>query len=189
MSEPEAAPVARGLAPADLRHFLLRRLHSLSGVVPIGAFFFVHMYTNYQAVGAGGPARFDEHVKNLQENPAIVWAEIFGIGVPILFHALYGLFIAGEARFNAGRYRFGANWRYVLQRVTGVLLLFFIAYHVWNTRLATVFNPEDFAASHGHISFAYMSEYLTATHFGVPTWLIYVVGVVATTFHLANGRW
>jgi len=177
------------LRSADLRHFVLRRLHSLSGIVPIGAFLLIHLYTNYQAVGPGGPARFDEEVRHLQENPLVVWAEILGIGLPIAFHAFYGLFLAGEGRWNTGRYRYGANWRYVFQRVSGVLLLFFIGYHVWMTRLRTVVAPELFTDNHGHVSFSYMSEYLQSAHFGVPTWALYVVGVSAATLHLANGLW
>jgi succinate dehydrogenase / fumarate reductase cytochrome b subunit len=177
------------LSPADLRHFALRRLHSLTGIVPIGVFLLVHFYTNYQAVGPGGPARFDESVRHLQENPLIVWVEILGLGLPIAYHAFYGLFLAGEGRWNLGRYRFGANWRYAFQRVTGVLLLFFIAYHVWMTRLRTVVSPELFTDNHGHVSWAYMNDYLTSVHFGVPTWALYVVGVTAATLHLANGLW
>jgi succinate dehydrogenase / fumarate reductase cytochrome b subunit len=177
------------LAPADFRHFLLRRLHSLTGILPIGGFLLVHFYTNYQAVGPGGPERFNDGVKHLQENPVIIFAEILGIGLPILYHAFYGIFLAGEGRWNLGRYRYGANWRYAFQRVSGVLLVFFIGYHVWMTRLRTVFSPELFTDNHGHISYAYMAEYLNAVHLGVPVWALYVVGVTAATLHLANGLW
>jgi succinate dehydrogenase / fumarate reductase, cytochrome b subunit len=177
------------LAPADFRHFLLRRLHSLTGIIPIGAFLLIHFYTNYQAVGPGGAERFNEEVRHLQENPLIIWAELFGIGAPILFHAFYGLFLAGEGRWNVGRYGYRANWRYVFQRISGVLLLFFIGYHVWMTRLRTVFYPEMFTTNGGHVSFDYMHGYLTEAHLGLPTWILYVVGVTAATLHLANGLW
>ena len=30
--------------------FLLRKLHQLTGIVPLGMFFFVHMYTNSAAM-------------------------------------------------------------------------------------------------------------------------------------------
>lgn len=188
MSE-DAVPVRAGLGRRDLRHFVLRRLHSLTGVLPIGAFLIEHLYSNYQAVGPGGSARFDDVVKDFQTNPVIVWLEIFGIGLPLLYHAFYGLFIARQARYNAGRYGHGANWRFLFQRATGMLLVFYIGYHVWNTRLMPVFHPEDFAASNGLITYQYVKSYLTGVHFGIPVWSLYIVGVLAACFHFANGLW
>ena len=131
----EEAAAATGLSRRDLVHFLARRLHSLSGVLPLGIFLVNHLYENYQAVGPGGAARFDGIVKDLQANPVIIWVEIFGIGLPLLYHAFYGLFIAGEARYNTRRYRWNANWRFLFQRVSGVILIAYLAYHIWMTRL------------------------------------------------------
>lgn len=187
----EAAPAAArpGLARRDLVHFLARRLHSLTGVVPIGAFLVEHFYSNYQAVGPGGAARFDEVVKDLQGNPVIIWLEIFGIGLPILYHAFYGLFIAVQARNNVRAYRYGANWRFLLQRVTGVFLILYLGYHVWMTRLAPAIHPEAFEVSQGLVTYAYMHSYLTESLLGVPTWIFYILGTLAACFHLANGLW
>ena len=42
-------------------YFWIRRLHSLSGVLPIGAFVLVHLFTNAYS---WSPAAFNEHVKN-----------------------------------------------------------------------------------------------------------------------------
>lgn len=188
MSE-DAVPVRAGLARRDLRHFVLRRLHSLTGVLPIGAFLVEHLYSNYQAVGPGGSARFDGVVKDLQTNPVIVWLEIFGIGVPILYHAFYGIFIAAQARYNSGHYGYGANWRFLFQRITGVILLCYIVYHVWNTRLMPVTHPDTFAASNGLITYQYMRDYLNGVHLGIPVWSLYIVGTLAACFHFANGLW
>jgi succinate dehydrogenase / fumarate reductase, cytochrome b subunit len=188
MSE-ESAPATRGgLARRDLVHFLARRLHSLTGVLPIGAFLAVHLYENYQAIGPGGAERFDEVVATLQTNPFIVWLEIFGIGVPILYHAFYGLFIAGEARYNSRVYPYRANWRFLFQRVSGVLLVFYIGYHVWMTRLQPVVDPDSFAQANGLITYEYMRGYLNEVHL-VPVWIFYVAGILASCFHLANGLW
>jgi succinate dehydrogenase / fumarate reductase cytochrome b subunit len=178
-----------GLSRRDLLHFLARRLHSLTGLIPIGVFLVVHLYENYQAVGPGGDARFNGIVEKLQSNPAVIWIEIFGLGVPILYHALYGLLIAGEARYNTRRYSYGANWRFLFQRATGVLLVAFIAYHVWMTRLAPVVDPQSFAQSQGLITYSYMQGYLTEVHLGVPVWAFYIAGILAACFHFANGLW
>jgi succinate dehydrogenase / fumarate reductase cytochrome b subunit len=182
--------VPAGLARRDLLHLVLRRLHSLTGVLPIGAFLVEHLYSNYQAVGPGGAARFDGVVAELQHNPVVIFAEIFAIGLPILYHAFYGLVIAGQARSNNLAYRYGANWRFLGQRITGILLVVYIGYHVWMTRLRPVFDPGRFAASKGLVTFDYMHGYLNERLLGLfPTWWFYVVGVLAACFHLANGLW
>ena len=88
-----------------------------------------------------------------------------------------------------GTYRYGANWRFLLQRVTGVLLVVYIAYHVWMTRMQPVVHPEAFAGSDGLLTYEYMRGYLSASHIGVPTWILYALGTLAACFHLANGLW
>ena len=189
MSEEAAPASATGLARRDLVHFLARRLHSLTGVLPLGVFLINHLYENYQAVGPGGPARFDGIVKDLQSNPVILWVEIFGIGLPLLYHAFYGIFIAGQARYNTSRYRWRANWRFLFQRVSGALLIVYLAYHVWMTRLQPVVNPQSFAQSEGLLTWEYMNGYLTEAHLGVPVWVFYILGILAACFHFANGLW
>ncbi len=190
MSEEAAYPAAStGLSRRDLVHYLARRLHSLTGVIPIGAFLVEHFYSNYQAVGPGGQARFNGVVQELQKNPVIVWLEIFVIALPILYHAIYGLLVAGQARSNATHYSYRANWRFLFQRVTGVILILYIGYHVWMTRLRPVFDPQSFAQSQGFITYEYMHSYLTEPLLGVPTWIFYIIGVVCACFHFANGLW
>jgi succinate dehydrogenase / fumarate reductase, cytochrome b subunit len=190
MSEEAVAPsAAPGLARKDLVHFLARRLHSLTGVIPLGAFVAEHFYSNYQAVGPGGRARFDGVVQELQRNPVIIWLEIFAIALPLLYHAGYGILIAGQARYNTLSYRYGANWRFLFQRVTGLILIFYIGYHVWMTRLRPVFDPQSFAQTQGLVTFNYMHGYLNETLLGVPTWAFYIVGVLCACYHLANGLW
>jgi succinate dehydrogenase cytochrome b subunit len=185
MAEDSAAALPR----RDLLHFLARRLHSLTGVLPLGAFLVEHFYTNYQAVGEGGAARFDVAVKDLQTNPVIVWIEIFGIGLPLLYHAFYGLFVAVEARTNVRRYAYGANWRFLFQRISGMFLVLFIGYHVWMTRLRPVFDAAAFVDTHGLVTWGYMNGYLNEAHLGVPIWTFYVLGTLAACYHLANGLW
>jgi len=190
MTEEAATPApGTGLARRDLIHFVARRLHSLTGVIPIGAFLVEHFYSNYQAVGRGGPERFNDVVQELQRNPVVIWLEIFFIGLPLLYHAGYGLFIAAQGRYNTFAYRYGANWRYTIQRITGVILIFYIAYHVWMTRLRPVFSPQSFEQTQGLITFEYMHGYLNERLLFAPTWVFYAIGVLCACYHLANGLW
>jgi succinate dehydrogenase / fumarate reductase cytochrome b subunit len=118
---------------SDSTYYTLRRLHSLSGIVPVGAFLLEHLATN--AVALNGPAAYNRAVATIARLPFLTAIEITLIGLPILFHMVVGVLIAttGEASVHRGRYP--RNWMYLLQRVSGVFLAFFIIYHVWGTRL------------------------------------------------------
>jgi succinate dehydrogenase / fumarate reductase cytochrome b subunit len=76
--------------------FLLRKLHQLTGIVPLGMFFFVHLYTNSTALN--GAKVFNEHVGGIHEMPYLLFIEIGGIFLPLLFHSVYG--ISAELRFR-----------------------------------------------------------------------------------------
>ncbi len=61
--------------------------------------------------------------------PLVEWLFIF---LPIIFHAVIGFVIIRGGLPNTGRYAYGANWRYTLQRATGVIAFFFIFWHVFH---------------------------------------------------------
>ena len=161
----------------EYRHFLLRKLHSLTGVFPLGVFLFEHFYTNAKATI--GPEAFNEAAQALKKIPYLVGiGEILILGIPIAFHALYGLYISSYSSVNLQYYPKRSNGFYLLQRVTGVILLLFIVYHVWNTRLQTTFYGTV-------IDYAYMAQYLAPAAVKA----IYIVGVLAAVFHLSHGLW
>jgi succinate dehydrogenase / fumarate reductase cytochrome b subunit len=180
------------MASARTRYFA-KKLFELTGFVPIGAFLVEHLYSNFQVVGPGGPKRFDDVVRDLQTNPIVIFAEIGLIGLPLLYHAAYGLFVAKQARPNVGAYGYGRNWMYLFQRVTGVILVFYIGYHVWNTRFAPLVHPDapylQYAGGQALVSTEFMHHYLRSTHFGVQVFWIYLVGVMSAVFHFSNGLW
>ncbi len=158
------------------RSFWARRLHSLSGVVPIGAFLVEHMFTN--SFSTQGPAAYNGAVIMLQSIPYLEWLEVFGIFLPILFHAVYGVYIARQARYNVTTYPYLRNWTFMLQRVSGFVLFFYIAIHVWETRVQVIFDESLKGRFFEHMQ-AILSN---------PIWLaLYIVGVVSAAFHFANG--
>jgi len=120
------------------RTFILRKLHQLSGIVPLGAFLLEHFYTNSKALT--GASDFNNAVKDLQSIPYIIFVEIGLIFIPLIYHAVYGLFITWEARPNNLKYPYPRNWFYTIQRVTGVILFFFITFHVLNFRFGVFVN-------------------------------------------------
>jgi succinate dehydrogenase / fumarate reductase cytochrome b subunit len=166
------------------RTFLLRKLHQLTGIVPLGAFFLVHMYTNSAAMG--GAQSFNKHVGDIHDIPYLLFVEIFGIFLPLLFHSIYGVIISAEARPNVGNYNYGRNWFYIFQRVTGIFLFFFLLFHILNLRFGIIPGLESFGnpvAGNADKAFA-----IVQTEFKhVAILIFYILGVAATAWHLAYG--
>lgn len=161
---------------ATPREFFYRRLHSLLGVIPIGVFLVQHLVVNHFAVY--GEESFNNAAGFLESLPFVIVLEIVIIYLPILFHAIFGVYIAFTARNNAKSYGFFRNWMFLLQRISGIITLIFIAWHVWETRIQIGMGAAE-------LDYSLMENILTNP---VMFWF-YVIGVISTTFHFANGLW
>ncbi|HEV8429447.1 MAG TPA: hypothetical protein VGQ41_16215, partial [Pyrinomonadaceae bacterium] len=62
------------------RTFVLRKLHQLSGIGPLGLFLLEHFYTNSKSLT--GAHDFNNAVTELQSIPYILFVEIGGIFIP-----------------------------------------------------------------------------------------------------------
>lgn len=159
---------------SDRTYFTLKRLHSLSGVVPIGLFLLEHLLTNAKALQ--GPAAFDAAAAELARIPAVLVIEALGIWAPIAFHMVLGILIATTAQANLGKHGYSRNWQYLLQRVTGLLLVFYIVYHMWALRFSA-----DYLNSAS--AYAYVNQHLQK-----PAVLaFYVLGILSACYHFGNG--
>jgi succinate dehydrogenase / fumarate reductase, cytochrome b subunit len=185
MEQPQPSFLAR-------HEFVIRRLHSLSGLVPVGAYMVVHLATNASVLA--GPGAFQSMVYKIHGLgpllPIVEWVFIF---IPILFHAIIGVAIIAGGVPNSGSYPYMANWRYTAQRVTGMIAFVFIMYHVfhmhgwfhhevWLDRVArpydgAQFSPYNAASTAGQ-----------ALQSGV-IFIAYAFGMLSCVFHLANGLW
>jgi succinate dehydrogenase / fumarate reductase, cytochrome b subunit len=178
--------------------FLWRRLHSLSGVVPVGGFLCYHIFEN--ATALRGPAAYNEmvHSVNTMLPRQYFWAlELFGIIIPLLFHSLYGVYIASTGQQNVGRYAYGSNVAYWVQRISGYLAFVYIVVHVgvlrgWVTLLGNHLAPnqtsdlvtyDDVAAHLGNSRFITADSWMT----GNGMFVLYLVGTLMTLFHFTNG--
>lgn len=162
--------------------FLLRKLHQLTGIVPLGMFFFVHIYTNSTALN--GPEAFNKHVRDIAGIPYLPLVEIFGIFIPLLFHSVYGVLISTEARPNVLGYRYGRNWFYYFQRATGIFLFAFLLFHLLNLRFGLIPGLNMIpVAGNADTAFA-----IVRGEFRI-TWvlIVYILGILATSWHLAYG--
>jgi len=166
-----------GPAETPLRHFWLRRLHSLSGIVPIGGFLAFHLYENFEATR--GAEAYNAMTRRLQEVPLAAALEIFVIALPLVFHGIVGLFLTSTAKPNLLSNPYVRSLLYVIQRVTGVIVFAFLLFHYWTTRLVQL---------HDHGSLNLFSQVQAAV--GNP-WIFafYVLGILSATFHLSNGLW
>ncbi len=166
------------------RTFLMRKLHQLTGIVPLGMFFFVHMFTNSKAMS--GDKVFNDAVADIHHIPYLLFVEIGGIFLPLLFHSIYGIVISAEARPNTLNYGYGRNWFYVFQRVTGIFLFFFLTFHILNLRFGLIPGVDSFGhsvASNSDRAF----DIVSVEFRNIGIFIIYVLGVTATAWHLAYG--
>jgi succinate dehydrogenase/fumarate reductase cytochrome b subunit (b558 family) len=169
------------LLNASHRGFWLRRLHSLSGVFPVGVFLVSHLWTNARALG--GQRAFDRAVRDINHLPFLPVIEVVGIFLPLAFHAIYGVKLAMDGRPNVGRYPFSRNWLYTLQRASGLVAFAFIAWHLWEFRVAKLLGSMTAEAF-----YPTLAEHLSSTTAGVPVYaIVYLVGIAACVFHFANG--
>lgn len=151
-------------------HFLIRRVHSLLGLVPLGLFLTFHLLVNTAA--HGGAEGYDLVIGTMQRVPGIFIVELVVIFIPIAFHAAYGTWVVYTGQANVLKYQYARNWFYVVQRVSGLYTVLFVIIHVCLLR----FGEANFAALAGFLS----------NPWGL---VFYVLGVLSAIFHFTNGLW
>jgi succinate dehydrogenase / fumarate reductase cytochrome b subunit len=176
------------------RHeFVIRRIHSLLGLIPIGGFLIFHLATNASILDSA--QIFQERVDIIHGlGPTTLffleWSFIF---LPIFFHGVVGLIIVTRGARNVAHYPYAGNIRYTLQRATGVIAFLFILWHVfhmhgwlkfewWVTYVAAPlggakFDPDDVATA------------AAAIQASTIVFVLYAVGIISSVYHLANGLW
>lgn len=178
---PSRSSELRGVAPLRAGQgssFFWRKLHSLSGIVPIGAFLIEHLISNFAALN--GPLAYAQQVKFLNGLPLVRVLEWVFIFLPLAFHAGYGVFIAFRGRVNVNVYPWAGNWMYLMQRITGLIAFVYIIQHVWRQRFSGVSLPEHPGAAFAKVQHELANPWMLA---------IYVIAMIATTWHFAYGIW
>jgi succinate dehydrogenase / fumarate reductase cytochrome b subunit len=184
------ASTARPASPIEVRggvaplragqgySFFLRRLHSLSGIVPIGAFLIEHFVSN--AFATRGPGAYAKQVEFLSSFPFVVGLELFGIWLPILYHALYGFYIWYRGESNVAEYPWAGNWMYSAQRWTGAVAFFYMVWHTWHLRFTGIHLLSHPDAAFGKVQMEFQNPWAVA---------FYAVGIVCASWHFAYGIW
>jgi succinate dehydrogenase / fumarate reductase cytochrome b subunit len=169
-------------SPVGSASFLLRRLHSLTGVL-FGGYLVVHLLINATLIQGTDPDVFQKQVDKIHSLPFLHVIEWTFIYLPILFHTVYGIWITVSGKPNVREYPFGKNIFYTLQRTSAFVIVAFMFFHVLGMKglLGDVwtFDPQSATASTvRHVRAHWIVAYL-----------VYPVGVLASCFHLANGFW
>ncbi len=157
-------------------NFLIRKVHSLLGIVPVGLFLIEHLVTN--SFATFGPEVYNEKIEWIQNLPYLFGMEIGLIFAPLLFHAVLGVVFLWAWKDNSASYRYARNWLYTLQRITGLIAFVFIGYHVWEFRIETALTdtPVNFD--------------LVAASFDNPIiFWSYFIAIISIVFHFSNGIW
>ncbi len=151
-----------------------RRLLSLTGVLPLGAYVVFHLFETASATG--GRRRWAEGLTGAGGGALAVGLETALVLLPLAAHAALGLFgVARDRRPSAAGYRSPAMRG--VARATGVGLLGFLIFHLAHTWVAKL-GGMDAAALYDHLN----------DSVGRPLHLlVYVFGVTCVAFHLALG--
>jgi len=153
--------------------YVFRKLHSLTGIVPVGAFLAEHFWSNSAALVS--VQKYNETSQALQTIPFRVFVEWAFIFLPILYHGGYGVYIWLGGKSNVSEYPWVKNWLFTLQRYTGLVAFVYSGWHLYTERWLT----------HGKSTYANVASDLQN-----PWYLaFFVIGILASSFHLGVGIW
>ena len=163
-------------------NFFWHKVHSLTGISPIGFYMLQHLTLNSFSIA--GPDYFNGVIGFFDGMPFhfLLLLEIFLIWLPLLFHAIYGVFIIGRSQPNylSSKYGWSQNRMYTFQRWSGIYLFFFLIIHVITTTGEKYLNGSS-------ESIRYAAMHNTFSHW---YWLaFYLVGILCASYHLSYGVW
>lgn len=167
-------------------NFFWHRVHSLTGIVPVGFYMVQHLVLN--SFSLAGPEKFNAVIGFFAGMPRhiLLMLEIAFIWVPLAFHGVYGIFISGRAKSNyfTRKYHWKENRMYTLQRWSGIALFFLLIGHIVTTTIKAQVSP----VGHESIEFEAWRTLLTSGGTYIVL-VLYVVGVALAAYHLAYGIW
>ncbi len=177
-----AAPKLRGgvqpLRAGQGTSFIWRKLHSLLGIIPIGAFLLEHILSNFEALK--GPVAYAQQVKFLNSLPLVRVLEWTFIFIPILYHAIYGVYIWLRGKSNVVYYPWAGNWLYVSQRWTGIIAFAYILQHVLRQRFLGADLPNNPGMAFAKVQHELSNPFMVA---------VYVIAMIAICWHFSYGVW
>ena len=161
------------------KDFILARFGSLFAILPLGVWTANHLWNQLAAYSAGTDqgAAWERSVEGHSSNAstALTFAIVL---VPLLWHTVWG--IMRMARTRPVTVGWFGNVRYWVQRLSAIGLLLFLGAHLY----LAWFEPR-FLEGHPE----YFRDISHEMRFNTPTTIVYILGVLAIAYHLANGVW
>ncbi len=166
----DAAPARQGPQAA-----LWPRLGSFVSMLPLGVWTLNHLWDNL-AVYRGAEAW--QKAVTTYPHPVAHLLTLTMVLLPLAIHTVWGIRRLFSFRPNNARYPLFSNFKYLLQRLSAVGVLFFLGAHIWLAML----HPR---LVEGHAE--PFSDIASQMRFHGPTLMVYLLGTLAVCYHLANG--
>lgn len=151
------------------------RLGSLLAMLPLGVWTVNHLWDNLAAFQ--GAEAWERSVTEYA-HPASHFATLVIVLLPLLIHTVWGIQRLMSAKPNNARYNTFGNFKYLLQRISALGALGFLAAHIFKAMIEPRLlrgAPESFAAISWEM------------HHHMPTLVVYLLGTLGVVYHLANG--
>lgn len=143
-----------------------------------------HLFANSVAIFSA--ENYNIIINFLRSLPFVEYIEWIAIFIPIIFHAAYGVVIYTTAKPNHWQYSQLENFRYILQRITGVLALFYIYYHIMQFKTVHDLDYNYIAkALAGYQTISWLPQIPLINPFSI--YWFYVIGILSCCYHLGNG--
>ncbi len=162
--------------------------HTVIFLTPMAAFLVFHLLVNLSILA--GPRAYQTAVQAvhwLETIDLLVPLEVMVVFIPILSHVVWGVMVSRNNWFRFFKHPYAPGVLYPWQRITGLLVFFFILFHLWQLhRVGKLFSGGHFDRN-ADIPFAAaqtLSEAITSSPVSIA---ILFVGVLTGVFHVANG--
>ncbi len=161
--------------PAASTSVFSSRLGSVLAFAPLAVWTTWHLYANLSAFDS--PERWEAAVTH-SSAPLVEVITSAVVLFPLVFHTIWGIRRLRIVKPNNVTYSGLDNLKFLLQRLSAVGLLGFLLAHIYKARI-------DPLVFHGrHETFRDISWHM---HHHIPTLVVYLLGVLAVAYHLANG--
>lgn len=162
-------------------NFFWRRLHSLTGVIPVGLFLVYHLYMQLFLHSDNYNAKVNE----FYDSPLAFILLVIVVYIPLFFHSLLGVKLAFDAKVQP-EYQYFPHVLYWLQRLSGIGVLLFIFGHLYNAKWVAWMDP-NLSAGERPDHYQHLVDGFADPDYALVTKTVYALGILGATFHLSNG--
>jgi len=178
-AEPQCSCSGGGRCP---RHYLAPTGYVLAG------FLILHLSVNALALW---PGKFQTAVNKLHSLGTLLPVLEISLAAVLTFHIVVGLRLMrhDKLKFITGEHFHGSPMRQWLQRVSAVIMLAFIMFHVLvlHRWFGGLFDPHDAFNSASHAIWQFWHGQAVGSFPNLLFAQFYLLGIVAAVYHVANG--